>query len=500
LVEVKLARLRRLRDLRLATEQRRATGAQRWASPLDMAQTLDPATGRTPALELICRQLVAVAEGRVDRLIVSMPPQEGKSELTSRRFPLWLLHRNPELRIAITSYELGVARRWGRAIRNDLATYAPLLGLTVRADTSAAHEWQLDGHLGGVYSTGVGGALTGRHVDALVIDDPIKDRKQADSPTYRENVWDWWTNVARTRLAPGAPVVVILTRWHGDDLAGRLLRDDAAGAWTVLNIPAYADHDPARSEVDPLGREPGEWMLSVRGRTVAEWERIRREVGSRVFGALYQGRPSPAAGDVFHRGWWRRYDQPQWFEQDDGTRRVVGFDDLLASWDMAFKDTDGADYVVGQVWGRRGARAYLLDQVRGRWGFVETCARLRELSARWPQVAAKVVEDKANGTAVINALASTVPGLIPVEPHGSKTARAAAVSPFVEAGQIYLPAPELAPWVGDLIEECSAFPRAQHDDQVDALSQALNRLYLSPLLDDQVLVDAEDDDYGISAY
>lgn len=497
---MKLAQLRRLRELRVAVEAQRVAARGRWASPLDLAQVLDPATGRTPALELICDHLVAVADGATDRLIVSMPPQEGKSELVSRRFPLWLLTRDPELRIAIASYEHGVARRWGRAIRNDIATHGQLLGFGVRSDTSAAHEWQLEGHRASTYSVGVGGALTGRPVDVLVIDDPIKDRKQADSPTYRDSVWDWWTNVARTRLAPGAPVVLVLTRWHQDDLAGRLLADEEAASWRVLNIPALADHDPNQGQTDPLGREPGEWMVSVRGRTAAEWERIRREVGSKVFTSLYQGRPSPAAGDVFQRGWWRTYDQPQWVERADGARHVVGADDLLASWDMAFKDLDSSDYVVGQVWARRGASAYLLDQVRGRWGFVETCQRLRELAARWPQVAATCVEDKANGTAVINALAATVPGLVPVEPHGSKVARAAAVSPYVEAGNVWLPSPELAPWVSELIEEASAFPRGQHDDQVDALSQALNRLYLSPLLDGGVYVDAEDDDYGISMY
>lgn len=497
---MKLARLRQLRELRQLVEERRAANRQRWATPLDMAAELDSGTGRTPALELIARHLADVAAGTTDRLIISMSPQEGKSELVSRRFPLWLLHRNPETRIAIASYELGVARRWGRSIRNEIAIHGQLLGLAVRQDTSAAHEWQLEGHIGGCYSVGVGGALTGRAVDVLVIDDPIKDRAQADSPTYRERVWDWWTYVARTRLASSAPVVLVLTRWHEDDLAGRLLRDEEADNWRVLNIPAYADHNPNEGQTDPLGREPGEWMVSVRGRTPAEWERIRREVGSKAFTSLYQGRPSPGAGDVFQRGWWRRYDQPQWVERPDGTRHVVGADDLLASWDMAFKDLDSSDYVVGQVWCRRGANAYLLDQVRGRWGFVETCQRFRELAARWPQVASKLVEDKANGTAVINALSATVPGLVPVEPHGSKVARASAVSPFVEARNVWLPSPELAPWVTDLIEEASAFPRGQHDDQVDALSQALNRLYLSPLLDGGVFVDAEDDDFGISMY
>jgi predicted phage terminase large subunit-like protein len=149
---------------------------------------------------------------------------------------------------------------------------------------------------------------------------------------------------------------------------------------------------------------------------------------------------------------------------------------------MAFKDTSKSDYVVGQVWMRRGADAFLLDQVHDRMDFVTTCQQFRELAAKWPQATLKLVEDKANGTAVINALRRIVIGIVPEEPHGSKEARAAAVSPLVEAGNVHLPTPELAPWVGDLIEEAAAFPNGAHDDQVDAMSQALNRLILAPLL------------------
>lgn len=482
-----------------------------WATPGALAVDLDRTTVQTPALDLIDQALVDVAEGRTSRLIISMPPQQGKSQRCSRWLPLWLLHRNPDLRIAIASYEHGVARRWGRAIRNDIATHGERLHLTVRPDTSAAHEWQLDGkNLGGVYSVGIGGALTGRPVEFLIIDDPVKDRQQADSPTIRENVWDWWTNVARTRLAPGAPVVLILTRWHEDDLAGRLIAaskadPDAPDAepWTVLNIPALADHRPERGETDPLGRQPGEWMTSARGTTIEQWEQTRRAVGSRVFVALYQGRPSPGEGVIFHRDWWQSYDLPQWTVRGDGVHLAVGFDEVIQSWDMAFKKTEGSDFVAGQVWGRRGIEAFLLDQVCRRMTFTETCDALRQLSAKWPQAVLKLVEDKANGTAVINALSRTVPGMVPIEPDGSKVARASAVSPFVQARSVWLPAPEIAPWVGGLIGEAASFPRGQHDDQVDALSQALNRLLLRPLLDpDEVfeLDDDEDDEVGISRY
>ncbi len=714
-----------------------------YPTPGALAAELDPRTIATGALDLIDAALVDVAAGRCDRLIVTMPPQEGKSTKISRRFPTWLLHRDPDLRVVVASYEHGVARRWGRAVRNDLAEH-PELGLTVRADTSAAHEWQLLGRDGGMYCVGVGGALTGRPVDFLIIDDPVKGPKEAESQTYRDGAWDWWESVGSTRLAPGAPVVLVMcmtgdtpvlmaggteralrdirpgdavasyedgrlvastvlnwanqgpdtiyeirmksgvsvranarhpfltvedgtetwqrtdtlrpgsrilratganggesparwmtatpqrsaracaaptttrtagrresghplstpspvavlvsstgtelrqrttpaclpsrmdsarcaanrppirtpaltgpgnsastmtttlascvdcsattatwrsgtdvlrsawsaplstfvvepdevvevvlagvedvfdlqvdrtenfianglvshnTRWHEDDLAGRLVREEP-DTWRVLNIPAQADHRPEDGETDVLGREPGQYMESARRRTPAQWDKIRTQRGSRVWNALYQGRPSPGEGLIFQRQWWKWYDQPQWIETD-GVCHALTFDEIVQSWDMAFKDTDGADFVVGQVWGRRGEHAWLLDQVRGRMSFVDTCMKVRALSARWPQATAKLVEDKANGTAVINQLSSMLPGLIPVQPDGSKVARASAISPFVEAGNVWLPSPEVAPWVDGLVEECAAFPLSAHDDQVDALSQALNRILLS---------------------
>ena len=453
---------------------------RRWPSPGAMALELDRTTVQTPALQLIDEHLVDVAEGRCERLIISMPPQEGKSERTSRRFPTWLLQRNPNLRIAIVSYGFEVARRWGRKIRDDLKAH-PELQLTLSQSSQRQDEFELLGYRGGVVCVGVEGGLTGRPVDVLIIDDPYKDAKQADSKAWKQTVEDFWREVALPRLAPGAPVVVIQTRWREDDLAG-WLQAEYGDEWTVLNIPAQADHDPAKGETDVLGREPGEFMESARKRTVADWLKKIREVGSRAWQALYQGRPSPVEGEFFKRGWWKTYEQPQWIERDDGTRIVTGYDDLLISWDLTFKDTAGSDYVAGQVWMRRGADAFLLDQVHGRMNFPDTTRAVRQLAARWPQAVLKIVEDKANGPAVIAALRGTVPGIVPEEPQGGKEARAAAVSPLVEAGNVWLPAPELCPWVDGFIEEAAGFPTAAHDDQVDAMSQGLNRLVLQPLL------------------
>lgn len=455
----------------------------KWATPGEMAKATNPKTVQTPALDLIDAALVEAFNTPDSRLIVCMAPQEGKSVRVANDFPIWALTQNPDLRIVTASYAQNLANRNGRAIRNRIAT-TPSLDLTIANDNGAVHEWTLARSQGGVLSVGIGAGVTGRPADMMIIDDPIKDRKEADSETYRDNVWDWWTDAASARLAPGAPVIVILTRWHQDDLAGRLTERDKEAGWKVLNIPAQADHRPEKGETDPLGREPGEFMVSARGRTRRQWELRKATAGVRTWASLYQGRPSPDSGGVFPQEW-ARYSQPLWLDHHDGSKRVpgIGRDDheLVLSWDLAFKDTKSSDYVVGQVWLRVGATAYLLDMVRARLNFSATCQAIEAMAAKWPQALAKFVEDKANGPAVINALQKRIGGLIPIEPEGSKYARASAVSPFAESGNIILPEPELLPNVEDLIEEARNFPNSAHDDTIDAMSQAINRLLLMPL-------------------
>ncbi|WP_407568161.1 phage terminase large subunit [Arsenicicoccus dermatophilus] len=411
------------------------------------------------------------------------------SERASRAFPELALTRNPDLRVIIASYSAVMARRWGRVIRDDIGEHGLAMGgLAVRPDVSAQHEWMLEGHIGGVYTVGVGGSLTGKPCDLMIIDDPVKDRAEAASALQRDKVWDWWTSTASSRLAPGAPVVVIMTRWHEDDFAGRLLAAEDGYRWRVVNIPAQCD-DP---DNDPLGRQYGEFMVSARGRTREQWEQRKITAGSRDWAALYQGRPTPSEGSILKPAWWKRWDAPPYLVRDDGARIIpdtAGLE-VVQSWDMAFKGSDTSDFVVGQVWMRRGHQAWLLAQVRGRWSFAETVQQVRALTARWPQAIAKLVEDKANGPAVISALQSQLGGFIPVLPEGSKTSRVEAVSPVIEAGQVIIP-PDSVPWVGDFLAEVSLFPAGKHDDQVDAMSQAVHRLLVVPMLTG-VVWDAED--------
>jgi predicted phage terminase large subunit-like protein len=239
-----------------------------------------------------------------------------------------------------------------------------------------------------------------------------------------------------------------------DDPIGRLLQNQRE-RWNLINYPAIAEHDePNRRSGDPLS--PERFSLESLLQKQADMSSYQWE-------ALYQQHPSPVRGGIFKRDDWQFYRQ-----------MPDQFDLVLQSWDCAFKDKSTSDFVVGQVWGVKGADKFLLDQVRDRMSFTQTVSAIRSLTTKWPQTHMKLVEDKANGTAVIETLQHEISGIIPVEPQGGKEARAHAVSCEVESHNVYLP--EKTRWVQDFIEECAAFPTAAHDDQVDAMTQALNRI------------------------
>lgn len=420
-----------------------------------------------PHLTIIADELARIADGEERFVIVSMPPRHGKTEQTSRWGAAWLLGRRPGLRVMLASYEATFAATHGQEARDRLAMtgewWAHVHGEALQIDPTrqARNDWRVAGYPdGGMVTAGIGGALTGKGADVLIIDDPVKNRQEAYSPVIRESHWTWWQTTARTRLEPGGSALVVMTRWHDDDLAGRLLADDP-DLWTEIRIPAVCD-DP---QSDPLGRAEDEALWPARyGRK--RLAAVQTAVGSVAWQALFQGRPTAAGGDVFLRSWWKTYHHPP-----------KDFDVVYASWDMAFKATDASDYVVGQVWGRKAGRFYLIDQVRDRLTFTETVAALRALDDAHPAIAAHLVEDKANGPAIIDALREVVPGIVAVEPDGSKEARARAIAPLVEAGNVYVPASDRHPWAVGFVDEAASFPRGTHDDQVDAMSQALRRLH-----------------------
>lgn len=297
---------------------RAMTRGSRYETVLDLLKVIRPGYTVTAPLRRIAEELVGVAEGRVRRLAVFMPPQEGKSETITIGGPLWMLMRNPDQRLGIASYEVNVATRFGRAVRDEVVSrgsgtrLAPrrpeddALSLSIREGDSAASRWRVSEGAGGLVSVGIGGALTSRPIDGLFIDDPIKDRVAAESPVYRQRAWDWWTSVALTRLPPGGFVVLVMTRWHEDDLAGRLIDQERNLApeqrtWRFVSIPAVAEPpDPeGRRLPDALGRPVGVFIDSARGRTEDDFRATRLAVGERDWSALYQQNPTPTTGGVF---------------------------------------------------------------------------------------------------------------------------------------------------------------------------------------------------------
>ena len=421
---------------------------------------------------LLANKLTRFARGEIKRLIVSMPPRYGKSELVSRRLPAFLFGLNPHARIISASYGADLASRMNRDVQKIIVSpeyrflfpHVRLNSSNVRSDAQGSFLrnndiFEIVGHSGVYRSAGVGGAITGMGADFAIIDDPVKNDEEAESPVYRERAWDWFTSTLYTRREKGGGILITMTRWHEDDLAGRVI-ERMPGEWEVISFPALLDGAPGYGDPRSLGEPlwPNKYDLIDAMKT-------KRTVGSRVWQALYQQRPTAPEGGIIQRKWCKQF----------YTRLPDRVDEIIQSWDLTFKDGIGTDYVVGQVWARCGANKYLIDCVRDQLSFTDTIARIRALTACHPKAYVKLIEDAANGPAVINALQNEIPGIIAVKPDKSKTARMNAAAPDFEAGNVYLPHVSIAPWVHDFIEEVVNFPNAKQDDQCDAMTQALIR-------------------------
>lgn len=429
--------------------------------------------------ELVCKVLQRVADGEQLSILIEMPPRHGKSMTVTETFPSFYLGKNPDKRVIAAAYSDGLATKFGRLNRNKFNEFSPsLFNLKLSESNAAMKDWGVEDHRGGMIATGIGGSITGQGADLMIIDDPIKNMQEASSQKIRDNIWDEWEATLSTRLHDGASLIVIMTRWHEDDLIGRLLARSPRD-WIRLRLPAIAE-----DEDDLLQRKIGEALCPELGYNEQWAEAKKEEVGSRTWAALYQQRPSPAGGNIFKRGWMKYYvrtseQKREWGVSDDVAVLPIHFDKMAQSWDCAFKDSSTSDFVAGGVWGRKQAQYFLLDADHRRMGFTETIKAIRAMSDKWPQARSKYIEDKANGSAVIDMLKDEISGIIPVEPEGGKEARANAVSPLFEAGNVYLPHPNMCSWVEDLVEELVSFPNAAHDDFVDMTTQALNQLYTS---------------------
>jgi len=433
-------------------------------------------------LILLNDALMRVAAGEVRRLIVTMPPRHGKSELISRYLPAWYLGRYPDRQVMLTSYEATFAASWGGKARQLLEEHGPgLFGVRVSDGSAAKDQWRLDRHDGVMVTAGVGGGVTGRGAHLLVIDDPVKNAEHARSQVRRDAVWDWWTSTVRTRLMPATgtsppgAAIVVMTRWHEDDLVGRLIEHQEQGGdrWEIVNLPALAE------EHDPLGRAPGAALCPELFDEAAH-EQTRRAIGTYWFASLYQQRPAPAEGLLFkdeHFRYWTRDATPSGqtlaiLHQPDGPPTTVMTHklDVFQVVDVAASSKATADYTVVTTFGRcPDGQLLVLDVARRQFelldvpGFID---REHERHGRPPLW----VENFGHGYGVVKALRRKGIAVHGADPIGDKVMRAMDAVARYEAGEIY----HLrgADWLDTFEAELKAFPTGSNDDQVDTVAYA----------------------------
>lgn len=412
------------------------------------------------------------------RLMLFAPPRHGKSEIVSRRFPAYALGKYPNMSFIATSYASDLSNRNNRDVQRiiDEELYmnvfpnTKLSGKNVRTISQSTYLRNSDifevvDHKGVYRSAGVGGGITGMGGDVLIVDDPIKDFEQAESQVYRDKVFDWFTSTLYTRASSGGGILIILTRWHYDDLAGRLLenaKQPQGEQWKVISFPAISEKDEEK-------RKEGEALHEERF-SLEALNKIKKAVGSRVWTSLYQQRPSLIEGTLFKRENWQYYkklsNDAQTIKDQLGIKRTV------QAWDTAFKKTDSADYSAGITLGITDNRYYILDLYKEKVEYPELKRSVQQYSDKWkPQVI--LVEDKASGQSLLQELKrQTKLPLLPYKVDKDKVARANSITPIHEAQLVYLPENDM--WVADFIDSLSSFPNGVHDDDVDCFTMVLD--------------------------
>lgn len=408
---------------------------------------------------VILEKLEAIEAGKLSRLIVCLPPQHGKSIVCSAFFPAWYLGKDPRRKVILASHTQELAEEFGRKIRNLLADEHHALifpECKLSEDSQAAHRFSttLDGKF---FACGRGGSPAGRGASLIVVDDPLKDFSEAASEPIRKELHEWYGSTMLSRLSARGAIVVIATRWHEDDLAGRLIQGNVGREWDVLSLPAIAEED------DPLGRPVGAALApELFPLEVLEQRKASMEMSSALWASLYQQRPAPIEGAVFKLDWFRRYTD------------VPHFSRIVIAADTAFSSRTSADFSAAVVIGEAATGYYVLDVWRARAEFPELKAHLVQMAARW-KPHALLVEKSASGQSIIQEFQrETRLTVLPVTADKDKLTRATSVTPMCEAGRVFLPAK--APWLDDFVQEVTTFPAGRHDDQVDALVHGLSWL------------------------
>lgn len=404
----------------------------------------------------VCELLERADRREVLRVMVLLPPRHSKSLHCSQGFPAFSLGRHPDHQVILASYAAERAEANSRVARRLMQDPRSPFPARVSRSSSAAGRWETTAG-GLVIATGIGGAMTGFGAHLLVIDDPVKDREEADSAVARQRHWEWFTEVAMTRLMPGGVVVLVMTCWHEDDLHGRILNSPAADDWEVLRLPALAEED------DPLGRAEGEALWLERYPVEALPSVDKGEISARAFAALYQQRPTPETGGLIKRAWL----EGRYTTLPEHVR-------VIQTVDSAFKAGVANDYSVIATWATDHRFFYLVDLWRGRVEFPDLKRMIHTQYAKH-QPRAIIVEDAASGQSLIQDLEreSGLP-IIARRPKDSKASRVAAISGFLEAGRVLLP--DQASFVDAWIEEHVGFGQTRHDDQVDTTVLALEEL------------------------
>jgi predicted phage terminase large subunit-like protein len=406
-----------------------------------------------PHLALLQETLEQVTAGTIRKLIIQMPPRHGKSETATVRYPVYRLLDEPTTRVIVGAYNVTLAAKFGRKAR----AIAQLNGVPLSDERAAAEDWETAAG-GGVRAVGVGSGVTGHGGDLIIIDDPVKSREEAESATYREKVWSWYTDDLYTRREPGAAMILIMTRWHSDDLAGRILASEDGPNWTVLSLPALAE------ENDPLGRPEGSALCPDRYDETALAD-IRLAMGEYGFSALYQQRPRPREGNMFPR------DKATIVDALPAGLRQVRY------WDKGGTQ-GGGDPTSGVRMGWDGQHVYVIDLRRGQLEAYRRNALMKQTADLEPGVAQRVEQEPGSGgkeSAETSVRLLAGHAITVDRPSGDKVVRADPFAAQWQAGNVRL---LRGPWNREYLDELEQFPTGKHDDCVDASSGAFNYLTL----------------------
>lgn len=437
-------------------------------------------------LDAVCDHLEAVSRGEIRDLVINIPPRHLKSTIVSVMWPAWEWLHDPTVRYLTGSYDKTLATR--DAVRSRRILQSPAY-LDLNQDENGEQRFRLAGdqnvksryennRTGHRICTSPSSAATGEGGNRIMVDDP-HNVKEAQNDEQRLQVIEWWEQTMSTRRnnPKKDSRVVVMQRLHEEDLAGRCIEKGYEHVCLPLTFESNHPHisNTSLEFKDPRTKE-GELLMPER-MGMDEVAQAAIDLGTYGYAGQMQQRPKPSEGGILKKAWFQRYEIEPSLDHCDR---------IITSWDCSFKGKErtkrgelravsSRSYVVGQVWAFRGASCFLLDLVRDQWDIKQTIDAMLKLIKKWPQATAHLVEDKANGPAIQTLLADSVPGLIMVEPRGSKIQRAYAVAPMCEAGQVFFPTSRHSPWVDALLDELGGFPFAAHDDQVDALTQALIR-------------------------